>query len=1097
MLALLVESALRSLVLGLAVWLGLKLFRLRNPQLQMMAWMVVLFASLSMPLLMRGLVVTTPAPQQLVDIPRLPPDRIADALTSAYLQPEVPMFAAPAPEPDVQPPPRAAAHAGIDWRNLATGIYLLVGGVMLLRLLTGVVLTWRRLRTARPIREPWAAAADVRVSDAVTMPVTFAATIVLPVEYTEWSALKRQAVLSHESSHIARGDFYILLAAAFNRCVFWFNPLSWYLVRRLAELAEILSDDAAIEVVGDRPSYAEVLLEVASRVGRAPAGLPMARPRTVRWRVERILAATSLPIRIGWRKRVSFAAALVPVVALCAVTIVSGGSPRQAVAQNTPAAEPKASAVDSKGLDNYVGFYRADPKVLPDLVLTVTRQGDRLFEQRTGAAQLELFAENDHDFIYGVLDSRDSWVSFARDPIGRATGMVLHQNGMDVDVARTDAAEAKRAADLYEQRFADQARPRTAIAIDPSRFDRYVGTYALNPQFVFRMTRDGDRFFTQLTGQPKVEVFPETDNSYFAKVVNAQITFMADAVGQVTGLVLHQSGREFPAPRVDEVRAQEADAAFEAQAERRAEQARPRTGITLDPPSLDRVIGFYEAGPQSIFTITRTGDQLFAQLTNQRALPIFPEGESEYFYKAVAAQITFVADAQGRTTGLVLHQNGHDIRAARIGEVPTPDGTLAVVDPATLDNDVGWYEPPPPRNIVAVTRDGDHLFAQETGQARIELAPRSATGFSGSNGFAILFGRADQDRPSSVIVYDGARGAIRAARIDEAQAHQDEAVATRRIADAPERFKNQMPAPGSEEALRHQFAALARGAPDYDQMDPRSADVIRQQLQGLLFMLTALGPLEQATFKGVGPGGFDVYDVKFAHGAAQVRLNMTADGKVQLGVFRPDGDGTPGAVVSCSQEATLRPNIGAAPIRMTFVNRSGGDVRVFGLDFEGKRVSWNAIPDEGSAPIFATITQPVVVTDASERCLEIVLPGTATQNLAITSAVPDGAPAQPAAPRNTPMPGSEAALRQLIDGIRRGEPDYARMSVQAANGTRQQLRLVQAILDRMGPVQSLSFVGVASTGADIYQVKCENGSAEVRLDLLKDGRIGSLTLGPE
>jgi hypothetical protein len=82
-------------------------------------------------------------------------------------------------------------------------------------------------------------------------------------------------------------------------------------------------------------------------------------------------------------------------------------------------------------------------------------------------------------------------------------------------------------------------------------------------------------------------------------------------------------------------------------------------------------------------------------------------------------------------------------------------------------------------------------------------------------------------------------------------------------------------------------------------------------------------------------------------------------------------------------------------------------------------------------------------------------------------------------------------------GIRRGEPDYARMSVQAANGTRQQLRLVQAILDRMGPVQALSFVGVASTGADIYQVKCENGSAEVRLDLLKDGRIGSLTLGPE
>jgi hypothetical protein len=38
---------------------------------------------------------------------------------------------------------------------------------------------------------------------------------------------------------------------------------------------------------------------------------------------------------------------------------------------------------------------------------------------------------------------------------------------------------------------------------------------------------------------------------------------------------------------------------------------------------------------------------------------------------------------------------------------------------------------------------------------------------------------------------------------------------------------------------------------------------------------------------------------------------------------------------------------------------------------------------------------------------------------------------------------------------------------------------------------------VGSAGEDIYQVKCENGSAEVRLDLPKDGRIGGLALGPE
>ena len=71
MLALLLESALRLLALGGVVWLGLKLFRVRNPHAQMTAWTVVLLASLSMPVLMRFVTVTIPAgppPPQLARI---------------------------------------------------------------------------------------------------------------------------------------------------------------------------------------------------------------------------------------------------------------------------------------------------------------------------------------------------------------------------------------------------------------------------------------------------------------------------------------------------------------------------------------------------------------------------------------------------------------------------------------------------------------------------------------------------------------------------------------------------------------------------------------------------------------------------------------------------------------------------------------------------------------------------------------------------------------------------------------------------------------------------------------------------------------------
>jgi hypothetical protein len=200
---------------------------------------------------------------------------------------------------------------------------------MLFRLLLGLVLTSRLRHAAQPVREPWTAGSDVRVSSGITMPVTFCATILLPADFAAWSALKRGAAMSHERSHVVRGDFYVLLVARLNRCLFWFSPLSWWLARSLTELAEVLSDDAAIEAIGDRASYAEILLDVASHVGRPPAALPMARPHTVRLRIERILAAAGLPARIGWRKRASFAAALVPVVAICTVTIAPGGNAAQ------------------------------------------------------------------------------------------------------------------------------------------------------------------------------------------------------------------------------------------------------------------------------------------------------------------------------------------------------------------------------------------------------------------------------------------------------------------------------------------------------------------------------------------------------------------------------------------------------------------------------------------------------------------------------------------------------------------------------------------------------------------------------------------------
>jgi hypothetical protein len=94
------------------------------------------------------------------------------------------------------------------------------------------------------------------------------------------------------------------------------------------------------------------------------------------------------------------------------------------------------------------------------------------------------------------------------------------------------------------------AAERTAAPVVPATFDQFVGEYELRPGFVLTVTRDGDRLMTQATGQAKVEVFPESELKFFLKVADGQITFVKDASGAVTGLILHQAGRDRPAKKI-------------------------------------------------------------------------------------------------------------------------------------------------------------------------------------------------------------------------------------------------------------------------------------------------------------------------------------------------------------------------------------------------------------------------------------------------------------------------------------------------------------------------------------------------------------------
>ena len=93
-------------------------------------------------------------------------------------------------------------------------------------------------------------------------------------------------------------------------------------------------------------------------------------------------------------------------------------------------------------------------------------------------------------------------------------------------------------------------------------------------------------------------------------------------------------------------------------------------------------------------------------------------------------------------------------------------------------------------------------------------------------------------------------------------------------------------------------------------------------------------------------------------------------------------------------------------------------------------------------------------------------------------------------------PGTETALRRLIDGIITGSPNYDEMSALLAEATRQQLPNLQSGLVELGAVRSVTFLGVGVQGEDVYSVRHENGASHWRIALDSKGVISTAWVTP-
>jgi beta-lactamase regulating signal transducer with metallopeptidase domain len=377
----LASPAARALVLATGAALGLFAFRVKATSVRLFTWSAVLYAALAMPLLgwmLPPMWVPTPAVLQH-SIAQSNEIQASRTIAAARMQsparnaPPARIEAADMAQAPTAPPMVAPAFSlwnRIQWNAAATSIYFIVALLLLARLVVGLIFARRLTQASQTIQESRLTARlaarayacglrmapKVAQSEFISVPVTmgaFRSTILLPASWREWDDAKLDAVIAHEVSHVARGDALTQRLSLLHRAIFWFSPLTWWLDRHLAELAEQVSDEAALSCGADRTDYAKTLLGFFEAVETAPGrvwwqGVSMAKAGQAEQRLERILAwrgAVTMGLKkSGLKKTVAVAIVAFAIPAVYLAASVRPANSRQSAQGQTPPA-PAAAPV--------------------------------------------------------------------------------------------------------------------------------------------------------------------------------------------------------------------------------------------------------------------------------------------------------------------------------------------------------------------------------------------------------------------------------------------------------------------------------------------------------------------------------------------------------------------------------------------------------------------------------------------------------------------------------------------------------------------------------------------------------------------------------
>jgi len=186
----------------------------------------------------------------------------------------------------------------------------------------------------------------------------------------------------------------------------------------------------------------------------------------------------------------------------------------------------------------------------------------------TRSTNLMLTPEIENVALGWFVDGKDDSArfSFGGANVGYKCRMLAYMNsGRGVVVMTNSENGAELTTEILRSVAAEYGWPdfhpreRVIVKVDPGIYDSYVGEYEIAPGFILFVSREGDKLFSRAmpvptppsaADQPKSEMFPESETTFFVKDADAQFTFVRNDKGQVVQVNIQRTTRLFEARKI-------------------------------------------------------------------------------------------------------------------------------------------------------------------------------------------------------------------------------------------------------------------------------------------------------------------------------------------------------------------------------------------------------------------------------------------------------------------------------------------------------------------------------------------------------------------